>query len=134
MTVKTDGTPYALASSPELGRLYVVLAPYPDLENPRQVAVYQIPAGGPAWLATVKVGAGGSQGGGGIAINPTTRHVFITNSSDATVSIFDGSTLASLGLVAVGADPRPVAVDPVLNSVYIGNHGSDNIIRLVDTP
>ena len=45
-------------------------------------------------------------------MNPLTHHVFVTNATEDTVSVFDGSTLLLLATVPTGNDPMGVAVDP----------------------
>ena len=66
-TIYLAGVPYALGLDPDLGRLYVSFAP--ELDDPRQVLVYRIPAR--TILARRRArGHGGPDGGGGIGANP----------------------------------------------------------------
>lgn len=129
-TAYTTGTPYALGINPDLNRLYVSYAP--EDNNPRQVLVYRIPNTGPSLLTAVLVGNGGADGGGGIAVNPNTGHVFVTNSQDDSVSIFDGNTNMLLDTAPVGDDPQCVAVDAGLGYAFVGNRASDSITSVPD--
>ena len=124
------GTPYALAVDALLGRLYVSFAPEGD--NPRQVLVYRLPETEPSLLTAVLVGNGGADGGGGVVANPATHHVFVTNSMDDSVTVFDGVTNMVLDWVPVGDDPQCVAVDPGSSIVWVGNRGSNNVSGIPD--
>lgn len=128
--VNLVGTPYALGINPTLNRLYVSYAPEDD--NPRQVLVYRIPATGPSLLTAVLVGDGGPDGGGGIDANPATGHVFVTNSQDNSVTVFDGVTNMVLDTVPVGLDPQCVTVHPGLSYAFVGNRGSNSISGIPD--
>ncbi len=132
-TTYPGGEPFALGIDPGLGQLYVSFAPNPgDPAQPNQVLTYRIPATGPSLLSTVLVGRGGPAGGGGIGVNPVTHRVFVSNSLDDSVSVFDGVTLMLRATVAVGDDPMAVAVDPGLNYAFIGNRGSDTVTSIPD--
>jgi YVTN family beta-propeller protein len=120
----------SLSKHRNLGRLYVSFSP--GGHDPRQVLVYRIPITGPSWLGSVLVGHGGPDGGGGIAANPYTHHVFVSNSLEDSVSVFDGVTLMNLATVPVGDDPQVVAVDPGLSYFFIGNRGSNSLTGLPD--
>lgn len=127
-----SGIPFALGIDPALNRLYVAYALDSDLENPNRVQVYRIPDTGPSLLASVLVQQGGADGGGGMAVNPATHHVFVTNSQENSVTVFDGASLMILGTVAVGQDPQSVAVDPGLSYAFVGNRVSDTVTGIPD--
>ncbi len=112
-------------------RLYVSFSPEP--QNPRRVLGYGVSAAALQGLGYVDVGNGGPNGGGGLTVNQTTGHVFVTNSQDDTVTVLDGPALTKLATVPVGDDPMPVAVDPSITWVYVGNRGSGSIQALPDT-
>jgi YVTN family beta-propeller protein len=132
-TIWLPGAPYALGADPALGRLYVSYAHDPsDPLAPRHVMVFRVPADLPAPWGVVPVKPGGPNGGGGIIANPTTHHVFVTNSLDDSVSVFDGYTLAVLDTIPVGDDPMGVAVDGGLGYVYVGNRASNNLNTIPD--
>jgi YVTN family beta-propeller protein len=101
-------------------------------DDPHQVLVYHIPTAGPSLLTAVNVGHGGSDGGGGIAANPITHHVFVTNAADDSVTVIDGVTTLVLAGVHVGDNPMGVAVDPGLGYVFIGNRASNNVAAVPD--
>jgi YVTN family beta-propeller protein len=129
-TIHPAGVPYALGIDPDLGRLYVAFASV--LDDPRQVLVYRIPASGPSLLATLKVGYGGPDGGGGIAANPITHHVFVTNAADDSVTVIDGINSLVLARIPTGDNPMGVAIDPELGYVFIGNRAGNNVAVLPD--
>lgn len=128
-----SGIPYALGIDPALNRLYVSYAPEPELDNPRQVLVYRIPDTGPSLYAAVAVRPGGPDGGGGVVASPATHHVFVTNSLDNSVTVFDGLSLMVLDTVPVGKDPQSVAIDPGLSYAFVGNRVSDTVTGIPDS-
>ena len=128
--ITPGGTPYALAVDAGLGQLYMSFAPAG--ENPRQVLVYRLPETAPSLLTAVLVGNGGPDGGGGVAANPLTHHVFVSNSALDTVTVFDGVTNMVVDWVPVGDDPQCVAVDPGLGYVWVGNRQSDDVSAIPD--
>jgi len=82
-------------------------------DDPSQVLVYRIPDTGPSLTGSVLVGHGGPDGGGGVAANPITHHVFVTNAAEDTVSVFDGGSLLLLDTVPTGDDPMGRIVELV---------------------
>jgi YVTN family beta-propeller protein len=132
-TIWLTGSPYALGIDPGLGQLYVPYAE--DLSDPlapRQVLVYRVPSILPAPLAVVPVGAGGPDGGGGVMANPTTHHVFVTNSLDDSVTVFDGTSLAVMDTIPVGDNPMGLAIDRVLGYAYVGNRAGNSVSSIRD--
>ncbi len=129
-TIYPAGMPYALGLDPDLGRLYVSFAP--ELTDPRQVLVYRIPEEGPSLLTAVLVGHGGPDGGGGIGVNPLTHHVFVSNSQDDSVTVFDGVSTMLLDTVPVGDDPMDVAVDQGWSYAWVGNRASNSVTGIPD--
>ena len=129
-SIHPDGVPYALGIDPAPGRLYISFASV--LDDPRQVLVYRIPASGPSLLATLKVGYGGPNGGGGIAANPITHHVFVTNAADDSVTVIDGVNPLVLAQISIGNNPMGVAIDPGLGYVFIGSRAGNNVAVLPD--
>jgi YVTN family beta-propeller protein len=132
-TVRPDSpqgsVPYAITYDHTLGRVFVV---YGIHSPPNRVAVFEAEVKGLNRLGTVWVGDGGPNGGGGIGVNPATHHVFVTNSRENTVTIFDGSSLTVLYTQPVGADPFALAVDGSGNRVFITNRGSQELWILPD--
>jgi YVTN family beta-propeller protein len=125
-----SGVPYALGIDPGLRKLYLSYAPEGD--NPREVRAYNISTGGLGHSMTVAVGTGGSDGGGGVVANPQTHHVFVSNSVDDNVTVFDGVTGMVLATVAVGDDPQFIGVDPGLSYVYVSNRKSNTVSGIPD--
>jgi YVTN family beta-propeller protein len=77
------------------------------------------------WIAEIGVGLGAEEG---IAVNPQTGYVYVSNAGSDTVSILrDSANPANIGWVkdlAVGETPQGVAVDTTRNLIYVGNAGS----------
>ena len=57
----------------------------------------------------------------GVAVDPGTHTVYVTNSDDNTVSVIDGATRTVTATVPVGKNPWGVAVDPGTHTVYVTN-------------
>jgi len=90
------------------------------------------------WIAEVRVGDGAEEG---IAVNPVTGYVYVTNANDDTMSVIqDDLNPANIRLVrviTVGQYPQGVDVDVDRNMIYVGNaesrdlsviRGSDNTV------
>jgi YVTN family beta-propeller protein len=130
-TFTPEGTPYALAVDATRSRLYVLYALHGNF--PDRVAVYSLAPSGASRIGTVYVEDGGAEGGTGIAVNPTTGHVFVANSARNTVTVIDGPAMSVLATVSVGADPGMIGVNPVTNKVYVANRGDDTVQVIDDT-
>ena len=132
-TIWLGGWPYALGMDAGLGQLYVSFAGDPtDYLAPRQVLVFRVPAVLPTVSGSVLVGAGGVNGGGGIVVNPNSHHVFVTNSLDDSVTVFDGFSRMVLDNIPVGDDPMGLAVDAGLSYVFVGNRASNSVSSIRD--
>jgi YVTN family beta-propeller protein len=129
-TTSVGGAPYALAVDAARNRLYVLYAL--SGAAPDRVAVFSLASSGTSRIGTVVVEDGGAQGGTGIAVNPTTGHVFVANSARNRVTVIDGPALAVLATVPVGRNPGMVGVNPAANRVYIANRGDDSVQVIVD--
>jgi YVTN family beta-propeller protein len=118
--------PYSMEYVRAYEQLFVACAPRGT--NVEWAVVYRAQAGGLSHLTTRAIGSGGSNGGGGIAVNPATNYVFITNSLSDNVSIMSAG---NLGLVIrpqpVGLNPFGVAVDRVTGNVFVVNRESHTI-------
>jgi YVTN family beta-propeller protein len=132
-TIKPDpprSVPYELDYNENSQKLYVVYGPH---DIPNKVWVYQATAGGLLPLTSIDVGDGGAQGGGGIAVNPSSNHIFVTNSAENSISVIDGVTDTVVSTIHHPAvylqDPFGIAVDNTLNMVYVVNRGTNNLIR-----
>lgn len=61
----------------------------------------------------------------GVAVNQGT--VYVTRTSDHTVSVIDAKTRSVTATIPVGELPWAVAVDPNTRTVYVTNHGEDTV-------
>jgi YVTN family beta-propeller protein len=125
--------PFEMHYNEASGKLYVVYGPH---GIPNRVWAYQATAGALIPLHSVAVGNGGMHGGGGIVANPTTNHVFVTNSAENSVTIIDGATDTVMSTIHHPAvflqDPFGVTVDPTTNTVYVVNRSADSVSSFPD--
>jgi YVTN family beta-propeller protein len=75
----------------------------------------------PTVIATISVGDGLYDGPYGVAANPTTNRIYVTNPGGDSVSVIDGATNTVLATVPVGIDPESVAANPSTNRIYVAN-------------
>jgi YVTN family beta-propeller protein len=78
-------------------------------------------------IATVPVGVGAV----GIAANPTTNRVYVTNGTDGTLSVIDGATNTVVATFSVDTEPVGVAVNPATNRIYV-THFLSNTVSVID--
>src|SRR6478672_11661183 len=57
----------------------------------------------------------------GVAVNPVTKKVYVTNRGSNTVSVIDGPTSTKLSNIIVGNSPVGIAVNPSSNWIYVAN-------------
>ena len=84
-------------------------------------------------IAEISIPSGLDLGKEGIAVDPTTGHVFITNArNDTVVVLHDGTTPTYVTTVGLGsgADPQGVDVNPGTGKVYVGNTGNNTVAVL----
>ncbi|MBX3050861.1 MAG: hypothetical protein KF753_05270 [Caldilineaceae bacterium] len=90
-------------------------------------------------LATVRVGNSGSDrdgdvGGTGLAVNPVTGNLFVTNTFDKTISILSGSNDRVSAVLPTGDDPYEVVVNPVTSQVFVSLRKINRIHKFMDNP
>jgi len=124
--------------------LVVVLAPYSiERDKGRWITykghpVFVLDRTNAAWIAEVPVGDGAEEG---IAVNPVTGLVYVTNAYDDTVSVIQDDlnpdNIQLVTVINVGEYPQGVDVDVDRNMIYVGNaesrdlsviRGSDNTV------
>ncbi len=78
-------------------------------------------------------------GARGIAVNEVTNTVYVANTDANTVSVINGATCNAAvhtgcgqhaPVAVVGISPRRVAIDPVTNTIYVTNAGSNSVTML----
>jgi YVTN family beta-propeller protein len=69
----------------------------------------------------------------GVAVNPVTKNVYVTNEFSNTVSVIDGITQRVIDTITVGSFPYGVAVNPFNDRIYVTNRGS-NTVTVIDSP
>lgn len=130
-TLNTRGIPYVMAVDATNRRLYVyVRGPHSD---PTRVQIYNLNTAPAALLAEVEIPYGGTDGGGGIAVDPATRRVYVTNSLDNTLSILDGKVGTVVATIPVGTDPFALAFDARTGEIWVGNRAGNDLFVFTDT-
>ena len=69
----------------------------------------------------------------GVAVNPVTKKVYVTNEFSNTLSVISGMTDSKADTISVGSFPYGVAVNPFNDRVYVTNRGS-NTVSVIDGP
>lgn len=69
----------------------------------------------------------------GLAAKPDGKAVYVTNSSDSTVSMIDVASKAATALITLptGSNPRGIAINPAGTLAYVTNNGS-NTVSVID--
>ena len=119
-------SPYGLGFNRNNAKLYIACAPWPD-QSVNGAAIYSAGPGGLSQRIFVAIGEGGSDGGGGVAVNTATGNVFITNSAADTVSVISGASNQVTAAIPVGGNPFGAAVDPGTGRVFVANRNSGDL-------
>jgi YVTN family beta-propeller protein len=82
----------------------------------------------PTVIATIPVGNGPF----GVAVNPSTNRIYVTNYQDDTVSVIDGINHSVIATIPVGDGPSGIGVNPATNKVYVANHSSGDPVSVID--
>ncbi len=121
--------PYAMDYDATREQLYVVCSIYGHINR---LVTYKAVAGGVFGVAPTAISGSDENGGGGLAVNPTTGHVFVTSSTMGVVPVISGDTYNVLATVPVGQNPFGVTVDPTTGRVYVVNRGANSISTIQD--
>jgi uncharacterized repeat protein (TIGR01451 family) len=148
LNVKLDPprVPYVVAFNPATGHLFVtaaddnlvvVLDPYSIQWNQgrwlylRGQPVFVLNRTNAGWIKEIGVGAGAEEG---IAVNPLTGYVYVTNAYDDTVSILqddaDPANIRWIKDLKVGEYPQGVDVNITTNRIYVGNAESRDLTEI----
>ena len=72
-----------------------------------------------------------------MAVDPSTRTVYVANSGDGTVSVIDAVTRTVVASIPVGERPSAVAVDPGTHTVFVQHRGArpseDGYVSVIDS-
>jgi YVTN family beta-propeller protein len=100
-----------------LGILAVLLA---------AVGIMAAPASaGTGYAVTATIGL--SAGLDGVAVDPSTHAVYVSNIDSGTMSVIDGTTDTVTATIGVGDGPTGVGVDPSTHTVYVANQFSNSV-------
>jgi uncharacterized repeat protein (TIGR01451 family) len=136
--------PYVVAFNPATNHLFVtapddnkvvVLAPYSIqwhrgawLTQSGGQRVLLLDRTNAGWIKEIDVGQGAEEG---IAVNPFTGYVYVTNTGSNTVSVLqddtDPSQIQWVEDITVGDQPQGVDVDTKTNTIYVGNAGTRDL-------
>jgi len=122
-------SPYAMGFDPNRDQLYVVCSIYGNINR---MVTYKATAGGIGGIAPTALAGSDENGGGGLAVNPTTGHVFVTNGTTSVVNVISGDTYNVLATVPVGLNPFGAAVDPSIGRVYVVNRDANSVSTFQD--
>ncbi|MEJ5200045.1 MAG: YncE family protein, partial [Anaerolineae bacterium] len=126
-----DGaSPYAMGFDPGRDQLYVVCSIYGNINR---MVTYKATAGGIGGIAPTALAGSDENGGGGLAVNPITGHVFVTNGTTSVVNVISGDTYNVLATVPVGLNPFGATVDPSIGRVYVVNRDANTISAFQDS-
>jgi YVTN family beta-propeller protein len=117
-------SPYGLGFNQNNAKLYIACAPDQSVNG---AAIYSAGSGGLSQRVYVAIGEGGTDGGGGVAVNTATGNVFITNSAADTVSVISGVSNQVTATIPVGGNPFGAGVDPGTGRVFVANRNSDDV-------
>jgi YVTN family beta-propeller protein len=67
----------------------------------------------------------------GVAVDPGTHTVYVTNNGGNSVSVIDASTRTVTATVPAGKNPEGVAVDPGTHTVYVTN-SEDGTVSVIE--
>ena len=59
----------------------------------------------------------------GVAVNPNTNMIYVSNEKDNTVSVIDGSTNSVVNTIQVGTGPHGIGVNPNTDIIYVADSG-----------
>lgn len=63
----------------------------------------------------------------GVAVNPNTNMVYVTNPFSNTTSVIEGNTGTVVKIIGVGLGPTGVAIDVSRNLIYVTNEKSNSV-------
>lgn len=67
----------------------------------------------------------------GVAVNPSTNTIYVSNQENKSISVIDGSTDAVTTTIGVGNRPADIAVNQNTNTIYVANSYS-NTVSIID--
>lgn len=125
----TNGELYGMDYNPANDKLYIACAVGGTVN--RLVVLERLSTG--SWInrGVLTMPDGGANGGGGVAVNPTTGHVFFTNSAAGTITVVNAMQQI-LSTQGIGTDPFGAAVDPVSGYAYVALRSANSLGRAFD--
>ena len=83
-------------------------------------------------ITTLIAGHAGVDGGVGIAANPNTGNIFVSNGAEDSLTIFNGTSLGVTATLPMPGNPGYLAINPLTNRVYISNRSADLVYMVED--
>jgi len=125
-----DGaSPFAMGYDPNREQLYIVCSVYGNINR---MVSYKATASGIGGIAPTGISGSGEDGGGGVAVNLNTGHIFVTNGTTSVVNVISGDSYNVIATVPVGLNPFGAAVDPTTACVYVVNRDANSITVFQD--
>jgi len=72
-----------------------------------------------------------------VAVNATTQIVYVANGSSTSITVFDGTSLLSIGYVSLLQKPKHIYLATDIYRAYVANHSDDlntNYVSEIDAP
>ncbi|MDH4135879.1 MAG: SMP-30/gluconolactonase/LRE family protein, partial [Anaerolineae bacterium] len=128
-TVSLGADPQGVAVNPFTGRVYVAFSntaqqPCPELVEGCREGGLSVVDGLEGRILTVITGLKRLRG---VAVNPTTNRVYVTDTGADSLVVIDGTSNELLVNLPVGPYPDAVAVDPEANRIYVANAGDGSL-------
>ena len=128
-TVSLDADPQGVAVNPSTGRVYVALSdtaqqPCPELVEECHEGSLSVVDGLEGQVLAVVTGLKRPRG---VAVNPTTNRVYVTDTGADRLIVVDGTSNEMLVSLPVGSYPDAIAVDPEANRIYVANAGEGSL-------
>lgn len=116
-------SPYSMDFNPINNRLYVACAPAGSVDR---AMIYHAGGTNLTFVASAPLGNGGSDGGGGVAVNPANGYVYFTNGAADSVTVIDAANRVA-GSFPTGAHPFGIDVDSTTDRIYVVNRDSNTV-------
>ncbi|TEU17475.1 MAG: DUF11 domain-containing protein [Anaerolineales bacterium] len=128
-TVSLGADPQGVAVNPFTGRVYVALSntaqqSCPELVEGCREGGLSVVDGLQGRVLTVITGLKRPRG---VAVNPITNRVYVTDTGADSLVVIDGTNNELLVSLPVGSYPDAVAVDPEANRIYVANAGDGSL-------
>ncbi|MFB0536657.1 MAG: SMP-30/gluconolactonase/LRE family protein [Anaerolineae bacterium] len=128
-TVSLGADPQGVAVNPSTGHVYVALSdtaqqPCPEPVEGCREGSLSVVDGLEGQVVAVVIGLKRPRG---VAVNPRTNRVYVTDTGADRLIVVDGTSNEMLVSLPVGSYPDAIAVDPQANRIYVANAGEGSL-------